>query len=228
MKEAEWLMYSDPQPMLDFLQGTGTDRKRWLFAAACYRGAPHLLEDEHIRQGLEVLERRADGQATGKEIRDVSRACREAYFELEATAGDEGSQVRAFASLILYRLLIASSGRYAAQDASHAARLIIHANLMSEPVQAIIRTRSEGHCRLLREVFGDPFQRLAFASVWRSPQALALARAVYEDRSWHELPLLADALEEAGCTEETVLSHLRGPGPHVRGCWPVDLILDRA
>jgi hypothetical protein len=69
---------------------------------------------------------------------------------------------------------------------------------------------------------------VTFEPAWCTPQALALARTAYEERRFEDLPLLADALEEAGCTDEAILSHLRGPGPHVRGCWALDLVLGRS
>ena len=56
---------------------------------------------------------------------------------------------------------------------------------------------------------------------------LNLAQAIYEERRFGDLPVLADALEEAGCTDADILSHCRGPGPHVRGCWVVDLLLGK-
>ncbi|MGE3806627.1 MAG: WD40 repeat domain-containing protein [Gemmataceae bacterium] len=69
---------------------------------------------------------------------------------------------------------------------------------------------------------------------WRDRTSPKLAQAAYDERelpSGHldtkRLAILADALEEAGCTNENVLAHLRGAGPHVRGCWPVDLLLER-
>jgi hypothetical protein len=90
-------------------------------------------------------------------------------------------------------------------------------------------------CRLLREVFGNPFRPATITPAWRTPQVVALAQAAYEER---ELPagtldvtrlaVLADALEEVGCDPADLLSHLRGPGPHVRGCWAVDLILGKS
>jgi hypothetical protein len=55
-----------------------------------------------------------------------------------------------------------------------------------------------------------------------------IAQAIYDDRAFDRLPVLADALEDASCNEAAILSHLRGPGPHVRGCWVVDLLLGRA
>ena len=79
--------------------------------------------------------------------------------------------------------------------------------------------------RLLRDVCGNPFRpATAVEQTWRTPTVLALARAISEDRHVGDTPVLADALEDAGCTDPVVLAHLRSPGPHVRGCWAVDLL----
>jgi hypothetical protein len=79
-------------------------------------------------------------------------------------------------------------------------------------------------CDLLRDLIGNPFRPVAVASAWLTPTVRALAQGVYEERAFDRLPILADALEEAGCADPDLLGHLRGPGPHVRGCWPVDLL----
>src|SRR5262249_46380727 len=91
------------------------------------------------------------------------------------------------------------------------------------------------HAALVRELFGNPFRPAASSSAWLTLQVVALAQAAYGER---ELPagtlddtrlaVLADALEEAGCDQADLLAHLRGPGPHVRGCWAVDLILGKS
>jgi hypothetical protein len=87
---------------------------------------------------------------------------------------------------------------------------------------------------LLRDIFGNPFRLVTIKPAWLTPTVKSLAQVAYEERalpSGHldlaRLMVLADALEEAGCTEQAILDHLRGPGPHVRGCWPVDLLLGR-
>jgi hypothetical protein len=82
-------------------------------------------------------------------------------------------------------------------------------------------------CSVLRELFGNPFRPVSFVPTWRAPTVVALAQGMYDDRRFDDMPLLADALEEAGCTEEAILKHCREPGEHVRGCWVVDLILDK-
>src|SRR5262249_38268093 len=84
------------------------------------------------------------------------------------------------------------------------------------------------HLELVRCVFGALFHPTAFDPAWRTPAAVALARSLYEDRRFGDMPLLADAREEAGCADEAMLSHCRGPGPHVRGCWVVNAVLKRA
>jgi hypothetical protein len=87
---------------------------------------------------------------------------------------------------------------------------------------------------LLRDVIGSPFRAIAFDPRLRTPTVLALAQASYENRDLpvgtldpDRLAILADALEEAGCTDIELLTHLRSPGAHVRGCWPVDLLLNK-
>jgi hypothetical protein len=83
-----------------------------------------------------------------------------------------------------------------------------------------VRQAPARQCPLLRDIFGPlPFRPIPFDPAWRTPAARKLARAIYDDRRFNDLPILADALEEAGCDDPDILSHLRGPGPHVRGCW---------
>jgi len=89
------------------------------------------------------------------------------------------------------------------------------------------RTRWE-FCEQFRCVAGNPFRPVAFSPSWRSETAVALASATYAERAFDRLPILADALEEAGCDHADVLSHCRGPGPHVRGCWVVDGVLGKS
>jgi hypothetical protein len=89
-------------------------------------------------------------------------------------------------------------------------------------------------CHVLRDSFGDVFQPVSTSPGWRTVDVLGLAEEAYEHR---ELPVgviepvrlavLADALEEAGCADRVILEHLRGPGPHFRGCWLMDLILGK-
>jgi hypothetical protein len=80
-------------------------------------------------------------------------------------------------------------------------------------------------CAVLRDVLGNPFRRATADPGWLTPTVVQVASGIYAERAFDRLPILADALQEAGCEDEQVLGHCRGPGPHVRGCWVVDLLL---
>jgi hypothetical protein len=80
---------------------------------------------------------------------------------------------------------------------------------------------------LLRDVFGNPFRPVPFDPRWRTDTAVSLARQMRESREFSAMPILADALQDAGCETTDILGHCRGPGPHVRGCWVVDLVLGK-
>ena len=80
---------------------------------------------------------------------------------------------------------------------------------------------------LVRDIFGNPFRPVAFDPRWRTADVMGLARAIYDEGAFDRLPLLADALMDAGCEDEQVLGHCRSAGPHVRGCWVVDLVLGK-
>jgi hypothetical protein len=84
---------------------------------------------------------------------------------------------------------------------------------------------------LLRDIVGNPFkpQHVEKSILrWRSRTVSDMARSIYDKRSFAALPVLGDALEDAGCTNADILAHCRGPGPHVRGCWVVDLLLGKS
>ena len=102
---------------------------------------------------------------------------------------------------------------------------VIHA--LAETIQRGCPDRYPLLALLLRDIFGNPTRPVTFDPCWRSADALGLARAIYEDRAFDRMPLLADALMDAGCAEEAILDHCRGEGPHVRGCWVVDLVLGK-
>jgi hypothetical protein len=84
------------------------------------------------------------------------------------------------------------------------------------------------HAPLLREIIGNPFRSVDFSASWRTDTALSLARVMYESRDFSAMPILGDALQDAGCNDDAVLDHCRGEGPHVRGCWVCDLVLGKA
>jgi hypothetical protein len=98
----------------------------------------------------------------------------------------------------------------------------------NEIAPAVAAEEQQIQTSLLRDIVGNPFRPPVIDPGWLSWQDGAvprLARALYEERGFDHLPILADALEEAGCTDAEILGHCRGPGSHTRGCWLVDSLL---
>src|SRR5262249_34682000 len=95
--------------------------------------------------------------------------------------------------------------------------------LRPEPAQ-LRRDERAAQCAVLREVPAGCLLRVELLPLWRTAEAVAVARGIDASARFDDLPVLADALEEAGCSDANLLAHLRGPGPHARGCWALDLV----
>jgi hypothetical protein len=80
-------------------------------------------------------------------------------------------------------------------------------------------------CRLIRDTHGSPFRPVTIVPAWLTPDGVALARAIYDERAFDRMPILAEALEEAGCDNSDILLHCRSHAGHVRGCWVLDALL---
>jgi hypothetical protein len=99
---------------------------------------------------------------------------------------------------------------------------------MGHPVaQKFLATQDKDEIALMREIFGNPFRPVALDPAWLTANVTGLARGIYDDRRFEDMAILADALEDAGCTNRDILNHCRESGPHVRGCWAVDLVLGK-
>jgi hypothetical protein len=220
MTESEWLECTDPKLMLALRRGKASDRRLRLFAVACCRRIWRLIEDETCRSAVEVAERYADGQAT-----ETERATTEGELNPASSAVEAATYST-----------IAVEGR-AAEGASHAVRAACAAaHEGSEWGNAEDAPPEEHHIQVafLHDIFGNPFRPVSINPSWLTPAVLGLARSAYDERAMPSgeldparLGVLSDALEETGCDNGDILDHLRGPGPHVRGCWAVDLLLGK-
>jgi hypothetical protein len=204
MTEAEWVACAEPAPMLEFVSGRATDRKLRLFACACCRMAWDWLYPLE-RDAVALMERVAEGRADEGE-----RAA--AY---EATRRQFDQQSRDCTPMALD--LLDRDARFGADAA-----LLL---LSVDPHEAT--AQGSAWCQIARDIFGNPFRPVAVDPVWLTSTVVQPAEGIYQDRAFDRMPILADALEDAGCTDRAILDHLRSPGPHVRGCWPVDLLLAR-
>jgi hypothetical protein len=217
MDEREWLACVDPRRMLEFLWGKVSDRKLRLFACA-YCTAVRATEHLGPGSAVAVAERYADGLAGNQDLASERRGhpFPDNYSEwvLAPSAYEGAWRPVDWLTEALHLMKIDSDA-------------LCHCPM---PLDEVV----ERSVLFLRDVFGNPFRSVALDPCWRTPTVLALAQAAYDNRTLpagtldpDRLAVLADALEEAGCTDAEMLGHLRGPGPHVRGCWPVDLLLDK-
>jgi hypothetical protein len=212
--------------MLDSLSQQTSERKLRLFACACVRRIWHLLTESACRRLVEMAERHADGLASDDELLAAyeqarrERICR--HWQQERTK--RGQRQAAAAK--------------AAWDA--AANLLCDSQYLRVKVQSVVaeaamatggaRTEEAAQAALLREVFGNPFRPVVVDPgwlTWNDGTVPRIAQAMYDDRSFDHLPILADALEDAGCTDPALLAHCRAPGKHIRGCWAADLLLGK-
>jgi hypothetical protein len=216
-----WLSCSDPLAMLRFLHGRASGRKFRLFAAACARDEfahgtipegecpPESLPQYHA--AIEAAEALADG----------GPAPRGYFFHWVALPAYDGNTDEDVAHSALG--FDADVGMWMAPKEA--------------TVPAMIRRYRTHPAHYLRDIFGSVFHRGALGPAlraWQGGVVVRLAQAAYEERvlpagtlDLAQLAVLADALEDAGCTHAEVLDHLRGPGPHVRGCWAVDRLLGK-
>lgn len=223
MTEAEWQACADPLPMLRFLRDRASERKLRLLAVAACREIWDRIADGRSREAVVVAEMFADGLAGDA---DLLRVCHDAH-DASTAAHAQSPSVGAAASAAA-RASHPEIRRHIASDGGPVAMALHRAKA----------NRRAQFCRIIRCIFGPlPFRPLAVDPVCSTPTINNLAATIYNDRevwndptsrnSFDRLPILGDALEEAGCTNAEILAHCRGPGPHVRGCWVVDLLLGR-
>lgn len=229
MTEEEWLgNQKHSQSMLWSLLEPGKvqrtkvgKRKLRLFACGCCRMVWHLLDDEALRSALGVAEQFADGAAGKDELR-------RGHERMRGRLADRYSQGPQWAE----RQIVGELVRDACSPQAGSAAL--GPTCFEKPLGSYSLGSLDGAavlCHLLRDVFGNPFRPIVINRewlAWNDRSVEAVAQSIYDERDFDRLPILADALEDAGCDDEAILVHCRGPGPHVRGCWVVDLILGKA
>jgi hypothetical protein len=230
MTEQEWLACPDWRDMFGFIEGKVTDRKLRLFAVACCRISWALLQTDS-RKDVELAERHADGLTTNDEL----RAIREVF---RATETDEVVEI-----IDGHRYRCDFGGSAADKNALRAAR-----STMRQSADVVAWSDLRGTGRdftdrefksrlsaemttrrlLLHEILGPlPFRPVRIDALWQTSNVTDIAQTIYDNRAFERLPIFADALEEAGCTNADILNHCRSDGPHVRGCWVVDVILGK-
>jgi hypothetical protein len=249
MTEQEWLECVDPRLMLEYLRDKASDRKLRLFTVACCRHIAAYTNHEewgsqtnsHIKMALATSERYADGQVDGSEWQRARERAEKAIRQLDeflelpehdrdgiyigpplsgaraacATTEEKGIDA---ASIVIARVteLMGSLKTWASWQ-----------SLLTFNYRGAVASERKYQCLLLRDIFGNPFRPVPVDTAWLTSTVGNSATAIYNKRAFNRLPILADALEDAGCTNADILNHCRQPGEHVRGCFIVDLVMGK-
>lgn len=264
MTESQWLSSSDPAAMMEVVRkdrqrvksGPGwdnyyfaSDRKLRLFAVACCRQVWHLLTDERSRRAVEVAERYADGKAEDSERHTAARGAEEAW------SLDESNVVSATAAAVCWRDIAGNIPGIVARMAhgGFGIPLISQAALLREIVGNPWRLMTDELLYLsnMRHVGHKDYNIDVPWLTWNDGTVPRIAQSIYDRRAFEEMPILADALMDAGCQDDAILMHCRGMepcwklvkgtrypfdktrgwrplrSPHVRGCWVLDLLLGK-
>lgn len=251
MTEAEWLACNDPGPMLKWLvdNGSVSQRKLRLLVCACGRRVEHLMDDESFKvvqeaeniddsqsnsrsqetahgvfflfdygpQLLRAVRARSQDVSTGYDFWNVNGSLGSAlYLAANYVAENDGEFLQAAAKALV--TAPNHNPRWAIGIARTRYEEITH--------QAILSERA-AQAETLRCIFGNPFRSSAFDPSCLTAKAVRLAQTIDQERAFDSLSILADLLDDAGYTNQEILSHCRQEGEHVRGCWVVDLILGK-
>lgn len=242
MTEAEWLACAEPDKMIAVVADRSA-RKLRLFALACCERIDHLITDPRSRAALAFAARHVETPINRQKGRTkVEKAGRvawtEAYNQMFRVPGPEtaGCLVRSCAADAAVGAMNADPKLAAGYASSFACFAVawgpVHAagkNAMATDLTKQLKAPEFGQqARLLRDIFGNPFRRVKLRPAWLTSDVVALARGIYDERAFDRMPILADALQDAGCDSADVLNHLRDTAlAHVRGCWALDLVLGK-
>ena len=233
MTEAEWLSATDCRPMIAVLRAAPNWRKMRLAGCGCGRRILPFLKDAWVHSLLVAAESAADNECEQSHV-DSILAANQPFFDVRAA---EYTQYNGIAGIAF------AAGHHPSNHMFENALSWLGSAAAWEQVPDAVLTQDDwggpndpawqaadvnervAQISLLRDIFGNPFRPVSFDPAWRTDTAVSLARGMYDSRDFGAMPILADALQDAGCEDEQVLLHCREPGPHVRGCWVCDAVL---
>ncbi len=246
MTEQEWQGRTDPSPLLTFLRKQSSpsydrllpSRKHRLFACACCRRISHFLTEMDLQ-----LVQRSEQYANGEMDYTGFLESLAELFGLPAPPTPNELRHRDGFLMFLHRRGVShpfNAAVYSAADLmpENAATMSRHTCLTEwnrqrrdkRSVSTMMEAEGRMQASLIRDIFGNPFRRVTVDPswlAWNDGTVVKMAQAIYDERAFDHLPVLADALEEAGCHVPDLVAHCRAPSEHARGCWVLDLLLGK-
>ncbi|QJW94286.1 hypothetical protein [Frigoriglobus tundricola] len=230
-----WATSAKPERMLE-LYPPGNDRKGRLLLVACCRACWDFLA-EGSQQAVAIGERWTDGLADARKLEDVCNLADYASVSADERYQEIGNDLRmvevAWRGGPVGLRLRQLQGEHERQTKVLHAAMAAHAAVSQRPDagdfrRAVQLLDPQLAVELLRDIFGNPFRPVTFSPLWRTDNAVSLAHTIDESREFGAMPILADALQDAGCDSADILDHCRNASlTHVRGCWVVDLVLGK-
>jgi hypothetical protein len=229
MDEATWLACTDPEHLAVFCENCRNERKMRLFLCACCHRLWHILTREEVRQAIAIAEQYADGLVDQNHV----RTARQTIYKARAMAPLNSRWEKALslaAAATRDNVCWEGVGNVLSSLLEEAK---VQADVVGESLvprceqgKAIVERENRWLCSVIRDLwtpFGWPQIRADWLR-WNDGSIPKMAQTIYDERAFDQLPILADALEDAGCTDPAILNHCRQPGTHVLGCWLLDVL----
>jgi hypothetical protein len=221
-REKLWFDTHAADALVSSFRDAGSERKWRLVAIACCHRISHLVQTKRMKDLLKTSEVFADGQADRNLLED---ALLNAVNAVSATTAFL-PEVRAISGAAQAKFSVRGVARFCRKAAFIARKADKRRASPNDDQDPEMTAQSE----LIRDIFGNPFRPAVIDPawlIWNDGIVVKLAKTIYDERRWDLMPILGDALQDAMCDDAAIIEHCRGPGPHVRGCWVVDLILGK-
>ena len=202
MTEQEWYTLLNKKQL--------SNRKLRLFSVSCCYDIWDFLTDQRSKDVIIAAEQFADGLITKQELETARDLAWNAYSAVAGRAASVAGWAAANAA------------------AANAAGWATAWNAYSAVAAASVKVREQKeklYCQFLNDIVGN--KQTIIDPRWLTSTVIDLSQTIYEEKVFERMPILSDALMDAGCDDNDILSHCR-EGIHVRGCWLLDLILEKS
>jgi hypothetical protein len=232
-----WQQCAEPEAMVEYYgkRKCFTERKARLIMLACCQRHPGFMKHSSVRPSLATLVKHyADPNAPDKPLDSPEARSLHKMLDEHTDQMIRRPNCNRMAFVMRCAVLVAAEPvsvmkqrqqafEHLVYSCMHDVAVAIGKNIRPDPAEWAAQAD------ILREVLGNPFKPVTVKPAWLTDTVVALARHAYQTEDFSTLPILADALQDAGCENADILNHCRASKQvHVRGCWVVDLVLDKA